>query len=138
MLVASAYNLRQQALALQDIEVTLQARRLAAARTDMPPDKEGDVAMAAARRQLALDWEPLFAAVEANTQPKVALLSLEPDAGRGTVRLALEAKDNAAMLAYVEGLGLQPRMRNVTLASQETQLDHPQQPVRFTVEATWQ
>lgn len=137
LLGLAAWNYRHQAPALRDIEATLNARQLSQVKTAKQPEQD-ETAMASARRQLALNWEPLFTAVESAATPKVALLSLEPDASRGTVRLALEAKDNAAMLAYVEGLSRQPGMRSVTLASQETQLEHPQQPIRFTVEASWQ
>lgn len=138
LLAVSLVNYRYQSLALQDIEATLQVQKQATQeKTDLSGEVE-DVAMASARRQLALNWEPLFASVEAADTPEVALMSLGPDPTGGTVRLALEAKNNAAMLEYVEGLGRQPGMRNVSLVSQETLIEHPQLPVRFTVEASWQ
>lgn len=138
LLVTAMANYRYRATALQDIEATLQASRQSAASNTEQAAEAEDVALASARRQLALNWEPLFSAIESAVTEDTALLSLDPDPARSAVRLSLEAKNNEAMLSYVDGLSQQPGMRNVVLASQETLIEHPQMPVRFTVEAAWQ
>lgn len=138
LLVASMANYRYRVIALQDIEATLQASRQSAASNNEQSAEVEDMALASARRQIALNWEPLFSAIESAVTEDTALISLDPDPVRSTVRLSLEAKDNEAMLSYVDGLSRQPGLRNVVLASQETLIEHPQMPVRFTVEAGWQ
>ncbi|MBU0600886.1 MAG: hypothetical protein KKD25_00600 [Gammaproteobacteria bacterium] len=50
---------------------------------------------------MARDWPALFADLEARGED-VALLSLEPDAGRRVLRLTGEAKDLNALFAYAE------------------------------------
>lgn len=137
LMIAAVLNYRHQSATLLEMENTVQARQDSLPKTAKPADAD-DAAIEAARLSLSRNWEPLLQAVEAASKPNVALLTLEPDAGRGTVRLVLEAKDNDAMLAYVEGLASQPGMHGVDLLDQETQVEHPQQPVRFTVGASWQ
>lgn len=55
-------------------------------------------------QQMAREWQPLFADLEARAAEHgdVALLSIEPDAARGLLRLTGEAKDLNAMFAYAE------------------------------------
>ena len=91
----------------------------------------------AAIKGLSMNWVPLFDAVEASASPKVALLAIEPDASKRTVRLNLEAKDKKAMQDYVQGLAAQAGLANVSLLTQETQLENPLLPIRFSVGATW-
>ena len=54
--------------------------------------------------QMARDWQPLFADLEAlaGKHADVALLSVEPDAARGLLRVTGEAKDLNALFAYAE------------------------------------
>ncbi len=52
-------------------------------------------------RQMARDWQPLFADLEARGTD-VALLSVEPDAARGVLRVTGEARDLGALFAYAE------------------------------------
>lgn len=54
--------------------------------------------------QMARDWQPLFADLEARGTD-IALLSVEPDAARGVVRLTGEAKDLNALFAYAGSFG---------------------------------
>jgi hypothetical protein len=51
--------------------------------------------------QMARDWEPLFAELEARGTD-VALLSVEPDVSRGVLRVTGEARDLNALFAYAE------------------------------------
>lgn len=51
--------------------------------------------------RMARDWQPLFADLEARGTD-IALLSVEPDAARGVLRVTGEAKDLNALFAYAE------------------------------------
>lgn len=50
----------------------------------------------------AREWQPLFAELEARGKEDVALLSVEPDAARGVLRVTGEARDLNALFAYAE------------------------------------
>ncbi|WP_018410436.1 hypothetical protein [Methyloversatilis thermotolerans] len=52
-------------------------------------------------QQLARDWQPLFADLEARGKD-VALLTVEPDAARGLLRVTGEVKDLDALFEYAE------------------------------------
>ncbi len=87
--------------------------------------------------QLTLPWEDLFEAVEAANSDKVALLGIEPDARKHTVKITGEAKDLAAMLDYVRQLEQQPALTQVHLEHHQVQEQDPEKPVHFVVVATW-
>jgi Tfp pilus assembly protein PilN len=88
-------------------------------------------------RQLSLPWNALFNAVEASAGNDVALLALEPDAQKGTVRISGEAKRLDAVLGFVKHLGTHGVFTRVFLQNHQVQEQDPQRPVRFTLQAVW-
>jgi Tfp pilus assembly protein PilN len=88
-------------------------------------------------RQLSLPWDTLFRAVESAGGDTVALLSMEPDIQKGTVRISGEAKDFAAMLEYIRQLGADDVFGSVHLQTHQIRQDDPQKPVRFSLLAVW-
>lgn len=86
-------------------------------------------------KALALDWEQLFAALEASQTNDISLLSLQPDPRRGLVMLNGEARNMAAVIAYQRKLTT--NLHDVVLTTHEVQQQSPQQPVRFTISARW-
>jgi Tfp pilus assembly protein PilN len=90
-----------------------------------------------AARSLTTPWVDLLRAIESAPQDAVALLAFEPSAAKQTVRLKAEARDNAAMLAYLEALQHDPRLASVVLISHQLQQQAPGTPVRFQVQASW-
>jgi len=88
-------------------------------------------------RQLSLPWNALFQALEDSAGQNVALLSLEPDAQKGTVRIRGEAKNLGAALHFVKQLGTSGVFASVFLQNHEVQQQDPQKPVRFTLVAGW-
>lgn len=87
--------------------------------------------------RLNFPWDGLLRAVESAGGSRVALLSLEPDARRRTVRITAEAKNKKAMLDYVSRLGGSAQLAEVHLLDHETQQQEAGQPVRFSMEASW-
>lgn len=83
--------------------------------------------------RLALPWEAFFSGLEASVTPEVALLGVEPDIPARTVQILAEAKDYAAMLAYVRKLAEQPLFADPYIVSHEIQVSDPQRPIRFSV-----
>lgn len=87
--------------------------------------------------QLAMPWNALFRAVEISAGKDVALLSLEPDAQKGMVKISGEAKDFNALLHYVRQLSKREVFGNVFLQNHTIQQSDPQKPLRFSLLAYW-
>lgn len=87
--------------------------------------------------RLNVPWETLFTALETAATPDVALLAIESEAGRRSVRLSGEARQLGALLAYVRSLRARSVLTDVFLHSHEMQAQDPQHPVRFSIAASW-
>ncbi|WP_449432729.1 PilN domain-containing protein [Pseudomonas putida] len=94
--------------------------------------------MSAVSQQLQRPWQQLFAMLEAQPQEDVALLSLTPDARKGQVRIAAEARNLEAMLQYHQRLERSAELSDVSLLNHEVVAGQPEHPVRFTLTATWE
>lgn len=88
-------------------------------------------------RQLTLPWERLFDSMEAVARKDVALLALAPDPERHLVKIGIEAKNAQAGLDYVRSLEEQPIFQEVQVQSHQIQIQDPDKPIRFTLQATW-
>lgn len=86
-------------------------------------------------RSLDVPWEDLFRAVEASAHGDVALLQLQPDPHKGTVRITAEARDYAALVAYAGELSRHDPIGAVMLQSHEQ--DARGRSLRFTLVARW-
>jgi hypothetical protein len=90
-----------------------------------------------ALQRLSLRWNELFAALESTRPAGVALLAIEPDPRKSTVKLTAEAKTAEDMLDYVERLQTTGGLADVALASHQVKPSDPLQPLRFVVLASW-
>ena len=88
--------------------------------------------------QLNLPWRDLLDAVERATPADIALLSLEPDAAKHSLKGSAEARDSAGMIAYIESLQQQNFFGEVVLTRHETNETDTRKPLRFQFEAYWQ
>jgi Tfp pilus assembly protein PilN len=88
-------------------------------------------------QQLNLPWNALFKAVETSGGKNIALLSLEPDMQRGTVKINGEAKDLDALLDYAKQLSKREVFSNVFLQNHKIQQTDPQKPLHFSLLAYW-
>ena len=88
--------------------------------------------------QLNLPWRDVFDAIERATPADIALLSLEPDAARQTLKGTAEARDPAGMIAYIESLQQQHFFSEVELLHHETNEADTHKPVRFQFDIRWQ
>jgi hypothetical protein len=91
----------------------------------------------AVARELARRWDSVFLAIESASDPEVALLAIEPDAGKGLVRITAEARNKVAMLRYVTRLQSRQPLQRVLLERHEVRLQEPERPVRFIVAGGW-
>lgn len=141
--VSASYVHTARTLADAEVAVSRLERRLQRGRdmpgvaTAVPTDnalvqRAGDIT-----RKLNTPWERLFRALEALPHEQVALLSVEPDASSGSVRIQAEAKDTATMLAYVEDLREGGWLSAVALNNHQVRQDDPFKPVRFSFSGQW-
>ena len=91
--------------------------------------------------ELGRPWPALLQRLEQLARPEVALLAIRPDAAKGKLRLKGEARDMAALLAYMQGLEAVPEVEDVTLDEHEM-MEKPQDGglahfIRFGITARW-
>ena len=87
--------------------------------------------------ELNLPWKELFESFESAQNGDVAVLSIEPDAQKGLVRIGGEAKSLESLPAYLAHLQKVTLFRDVVLLNHQVQEQDPQRPVRFMLQATW-
>lgn len=110
--------------------------RAAKPRIEITPEME-----AQAREQRSIetalnrDWPGLFARLERTLGADIALLTVQPDARRGTFVVTGEARNVAALIAYEQRLDRQ--FGDVVLSTHEVQEMHPHKPVKFSMSARW-
>lgn len=141
--VAAAFQLdaEERTYEAQLAEAGVKARQAAAqapAPASQPRVPEAQaVAVNTVVSQLNLPWRALQDALDAATPKDIALLSVEPDARRRTLRLTAEARDSEGMVAYVEQLKRQELFADVVLVRHEINEGDPNRPLRFQLEAAW-
>ena len=94
--------------------------------------------MRSVSEQLQRPWEHLFAMLEGMPLEDVALLALSPDARKGQLRIAAEARDLEAMLAFHKRLEASTELRDVSLLNHEIVVRQAEHPVQFNLSATWE
>ena len=87
--------------------------------------------------QLALPWESLFADLDTSQRERVALLVIEPDTEKRVIKVTGEARDFSAMLGYVTYLQGRPSLTGVYLQNHHIEQQTAEQPVRFSLLASW-
>lgn len=87
-------------------------------------------------RNLSTPWADLLAALEA-TPANVALLSVEPSAAKRNISITAEAATSEDMLAYLQALQKDDRLRDAFLTSHQVQTQAAGTPVRFQIQAAW-
>lgn len=95
------------------------------------------VAVNAAILQLNLPWRQLQDAIAAANSPAVALLALDPDPRKQTLKITAEAKNSDDMVGYIEQLKQQEFFNGAALLRHEINEQDPNHPLRFQVEVQW-
>jgi hypothetical protein len=85
--------------------------------------------------QLALPWPAMIHALEGAATPDVAILQLQPDAPQRLLRVTAEARNEAAMFDYLRRLSVARGLTDAHLVNHQVQLDDPQRPIQFAVQA---
>lgn len=95
--------------------------------------RDANALEAALRRR----WSELFEAIEAAQNADIALLSIEPDAGKGSILIAAEARHYDAMIAYLKRLEQTSVLHHPLLVQYNVQQQVAQHPIRFSLVASW-
>jgi hypothetical protein len=91
-------------------------------------------------QDLATPWTLLLSELERaskDSQGEVALLGVEPDHAKHSVRVSAEARTLALALAYVQRLQASSSLQYPMLDRHEIRADDPQHPVRFELTGAW-
>ncbi|HEY8357539.1 MAG TPA: hypothetical protein VIL30_08780 [Ramlibacter sp.] len=133
-LLASLLQLAQtrQELAATEAELQALGRRQPVAVTPKPALRpEQRRAWNQVVRQLNTPWGGLLAVLEATTPDDVALVSIEPDARQGSVRIQAEARTLEVLLAYAQSLKGAGLFADVVPVKYETNEQDPNRPARL-------
>jgi len=85
-------------------------------------------------RQLNTPWQDLFDQLEHLTPGGIALISIEPDARRSSIKLQTEAKTLDALLVYAASLEQQGVFGRLTYSKYETNEKDANKPTRLSFE----
>jgi hypothetical protein len=85
-------------------------------------------------RQLNVPWKNLFEDLESMTPMDVALISIEPDGARSTVKLVSEAKSLTTLLNYSSKLQQNGIFGRITYSKHETNEQDTNKPIRLSFE----
>jgi hypothetical protein len=116
------------------------ADALAAAPTTTPADARMVVSAEQAATDLATPWTLLLSELEQaskETQGQVAVLGVEPDHAKHSVRVSAEARTLTLALAYVERLQTSRSLSYPMLDRHEVRAEDAQHPVRFELSGAW-
>jgi hypothetical protein len=110
-------------------------RRVATPESDKAAAEATEVA-----RELAVPWSPLLAELESaghDMASQVALLQVEPDPEKHSVKITAEVRSLPDALAYLQRLQQSKMLRYPMLESHERRKDDPEHPFRIKLSAEW-
>ena len=114
--------------------------RVAIAAPKEPVNEQTRRELDTARRilqELTLPWDPMFRAIEGSLGKDTALLAIEPDASKGSVRINGEARDYLAILGFMRRLEDGGVLAGVHLLNHQVREDTAERPYQFTLAASW-
>ena len=85
-------------------------------------------------RQLNIPWYDIFEQLEKSTPQDVALLGMEPDGQRATIKIQAESKSLDSLLAYASALQQQGIFGRLSYSKHETNDQDPNKPIRLIFE----
>ncbi len=118
------------------------AATLSALQAVKPVEKKSREGLEEQRRWASLmaerefSWPEIFAAVERAGSADIDLLAFKPDKGKRIVQLSGEARDQQALMAFLDALAEQPTLKQVHLTRQQRKKRERIETVVFEVRAT--
>lgn len=89
-------------------------------------------------RQLNTPWATIFAVLERHTASTVALIAIEPDSNRGSVRVTAEGRSLQHLMAYAAHLREDRAVARVTPLEHDTAVQEPGAPLRMVLEFSFE
>jgi Tfp pilus assembly protein PilN len=87
--------------------------------------------------QLNQPWDGLFVALERSLIPGISVLSVSPDARKGSVTIKGLAQDGDHIIDFIEQLQAGKPLSGVHLLNQEAMPEEKKLPLSFTLGANW-
>lgn len=87
------------------------------------------------KRERQFSWSSLFVAVEQAGSEDIELLAVVPDKANSSVKLNGEARDQAALMVFLNALAEQSVLKNVHLTHQQTKKRERLESIVFEVKA---
>lgn len=87
--------------------------------------------------KLSMPWDRFFRMIDDMRHPDIALLSVEPDADGGIVRVGAEARDVPSMLGYISELREQGVLADAVVVNHQILQQAQYKPVRFSFVGQW-
>lgn len=116
----AAYRAQQQSVALEAGNQRLRVQAERDARERAKPVSAAHLAQwNGLQKERSVDWEGMFQVIEEATTKDIELLEFAPDKQYRRITLRGEAKDNKALVAYLDALTSHPRLRDVRLVRRE-------------------
>ena len=145
LIAAGAVALEYRALGAHRAGLELRLTALAQAKgTPSPSESAADARIAVSAQQaesdLATPWTMLLSELEQaskDSEGQVALLGVEPDHAKHSVRISAEARTLNLALSYVERLQSSRSLEFPMLDRHEVRADDAQHPVRFELTGSW-
>jgi hypothetical protein len=139
--LAAALGWQAVALRAAADEAELRADRMSAVLAVKPVEKkshglaEEQKKWAALKAEREFSWAEIFASVEKAGSADIELLAFKPDKGNRTVLLGGEARDQAALMVFLDTLAGQANLRNVHLTHQQRKKRERLETVVFEIKA---
>jgi hypothetical protein len=105
-----------------------------------PPPGEAELKPAlAVARVLNRDWQALLSSIgNAAADPGVALLEVEQDGAKGSLKIAGEARTLPEVFAFAKRLEVDDVLREVRLSGYTLRRDGPTPVIGFSIQARWE
>jgi hypothetical protein len=133
---AQAYQLHTQAVATQARVDKLRERQAAQAKIKPSvKELEEQKKWAALKQEQDFPWQKVFKAVERASSKEIELLEFQPDKRNRIIVLRGEARDEAALVAYLDRLAMQTGLRDVHLLHQQNVTRDRLETVSFEMKA---
>ena len=133
------FDAREELERVQAKQVRLQRPDAASHRKEGAAPAAQDDAQAVERvaSQLRMPWGAMLHEIELRADPAVALLSVEVQGQKRSLRLIGEAKEMADVVAYVTHLRESPWIKAAYLSGHEEKQEGAIRLIRFSMDATW-
>ncbi len=135
---ASTENANLSAL-IDKVEGVSQPNASAGKQSQYSPEAQKDLILFTNQviNKLNLPWGDLFQSLDKSNSAEIALLGVEPNLKKGTIKLSGEAKNFKALFDYMRALNIKSGMEKVYLIEHKVNDQDPDQPIHFTLEASW-